>query len=436
MIAPIATLPAPAHGQGPTAPPPEREPVFADLLRSFATEGDVDPAPARSERAGEEDDSRSREISGDSQPVPQGDESLADESPDPGAEGEQVLATATPPVPPAPQPPVAATVGGGEPAAAVTDGERAIQAMLVPAVVVGETKLGSENATAEADPGVAAPPSESETPPPPPPTAAGVLAQTLKNSGSGTTLALAAQEIGDSARAGAPERGPTMDESARQPARPTPQGARSMPAEGPEAVAKQPPTKPEAPAPLILAQANTAAEPGTAAKPVAGESASVSAIAQAPRELPGASPQVAGAGRPFHTHVPLTEQLVLYIQRAARDGLDRIDIKLVPAELGRIEVRLDFSHDGRLTAAIAAERPETLELLQRDARGLERALQDAGLKTDGGGLTFNLKGEQQQDAREERGPAARLAIAAAAAEASIATAPGGLRADALLDIRV
>jgi hypothetical protein len=40
---------------------------------------------------------------------------------------------------------------------------------------------------------------------------------------------------------------------------------------------------------------------------------------------------------------------------------------------------------------IIAERPETLDILQRDIRVLERALQDAGLKTDQNSLSFDLQ---------------------------------------------
>src|SRR3546814_7827105 len=68
---------------------------------------------------------------------------------------------------------------------------------------------------------------------------------------------------------------------------------------------------------------------------------------------------------------------------------------LHPAELGRIEVKLENASDGTLRAVISAERTETLDLLQRDARGLERALQEAGVKTDSGSLSFNLRGQGQ-----------------------------------------
>ena len=49
-----------------------------------------------------------------------------------------------------------------------------------------------------------------------------------------------------------------------------------------------------------------------------------------------------------------------------------------------------------MSALITAERPETLELLQRDSRLLERSLGDSGLKLGNDGLSFALKQDQQQ----------------------------------------
>jgi flagellar hook-length control protein FliK len=68
---------------------------------------------------------------------------------------------------------------------------------------------------------------------------------------------------------------------------------------------------------------------------------------------------------------------------------------LYPADLGRVEVRLEWADDGALRAVISAERSETLDLLQRDSRALDRALQDAGLKTDSGSLSFDLRGHAE-----------------------------------------
>ncbi len=60
-------------------------------------------------------------------------------------------------------------------------------------------------------------------------------------------------------------------------------------------------------------------------------------------------------------------------------------------------MKLDIAGDGRAKAMVLAERPETLELLQRDSRVLERALQDAGLKTDHNSLSFDLQGRDGED---------------------------------------
>lgn len=83
--------------------------------------------------------------------------------------------------------------------------------------------------------------------------------------------------------------------------------------------------------------------------------------------------------------------LALQISRKVDTGLSRFQIRMDPAELGRIDVKIEFSHDGRMTANLSVERPETLDLLLKDARALERALADAGLQADKGALKFSLK---------------------------------------------
>lgn len=87
------------------------------------------------------------------------------------------------------------------------------------------------------------------------------------------------------------------------------------------------------------------------------------------------------------------EQVSVQIQTAVKAGTDRITIQLNPAELGKIDVKIELSDDGQLRAVISAERQETLELLQKDARGLEKSLQDAGLKTDMNSLAFQKGGD-------------------------------------------
>jgi chemotaxis protein MotD len=80
-------------------------------------------------------------------------------------------------------------------------------------------------------------------------------------------------------------------------------------------------------------------------------------------------------------------------------GKNHFDIRLDPPELGRIEVRLDVSRDGSISSHVIADRKDTLDLLQRDASGLQRAFEDAGLKTSDQGMQFSLRdhssGQQQ-----------------------------------------
>ena len=88
------------------------------------------------------------------------------------------------------------------------------------------------------------------------------------------------------------------------------------------------------------------------------------------------------------------DQVVFQVQRALAGGTDRITIQLNPAELGRVDVRLDVGEDATIRAVVAVDRPETMELLQRDAKALMRALDDAGFVTDEDSLSFDLRQEQ------------------------------------------
>ena len=81
--------------------------------------------------------------------------------------------------------------------------------------------------------------------------------------------------------------------------------------------------------------------------------------------------------------VPIAGLAVEIVARA-QDGPKRFEIRLDPPELGRIDVRLDVDHAGKVTSRLVVERAETLDLLRRDAPQLERALQQAGLNTEGG----------------------------------------------------
>jgi flagellar hook-length control protein FliK len=67
----------------------------------------------------------------------------------------------------------------------------------------------------------------------------------------------------------------------------------------------------------------------------------------------------------------------VHIKKAVQEGTDRIEIRLKPESLGRVDVRLELGPEGRVVATIIADQRHTLELLRSDARSLERALQEA-----------------------------------------------------------
>ncbi len=88
--------------------------------------------------------------------------------------------------------------------------------------------------------------------------------------------------------------------------------------------------------------------------------------------------------------VPLNA-LALQIAATAQNGKSRFEIRLDPAELGRIDVRIDIDRQGQMTSHLTVEKPETLTMLRQDAPQLQRALDDAGFKTGDGGLQFSLR---------------------------------------------
>ena len=87
--------------------------------------------------------------------------------------------------------------------------------------------------------------------------------------------------------------------------------------------------------------------------------------------------------------VPLAG-LAIEIATQAHAGKNHFDIRLDPPELGRINVKLDVDRDGNVATRLVVDRSDTLDLLKRDASTLERALQQAGLKTSEHGLNFSL----------------------------------------------
>ncbi|MBR0839997.1 flagellar hook-length control protein FliK [Bradyrhizobium liaoningense] len=114
------------------------------------------------------------------------------------------------------------------------------------------------------------------------------------------------------------------------------------------------------------------------------------------------------------TAVPISG-VPIEIAAAIRAGKTRFDISLDPAELGRIDVRINVDRNGQVTSHLTVEKPETLSMLKQDAPQLQRALDDAGLKTGSNGLSFSLRdqnssGQNSGQNNDNGGNARRLII--------------------------
>jgi hypothetical protein len=114
--------------------------------------------------------------------------------------------------------------------------------------------------------------------------------------------------------------------------------------------------------------------------------------------------QPQGFAAKLPTNLAVVEQISLQMRKAVDDGVSRIRIKMQPASLGSIDIKMEVSHDGIVKAVLGIEKHETFEWMQKDFRHLERILQDTGLKTDSNSLSFHYRGgngQGQQDGQQQ-----------------------------------
>jgi hypothetical protein len=132
----------------------------------------------------------------------------------------------------------------------------------------------------------------------------------------------------------------------------------------------------------------------TQANANAGQTQSSHQAQQAQKTAPQHQPNQAAKNK-------VVDQVTVQINKAIKAGADKINIRLYPQHLGRVEVKLDVAHDGRTVATVTADKPETLDMLRRDSDQLSKALQDAGLDMQSGDLNYNLKGQEDGNKQEQ-----------------------------------
>lgn len=176
-------------------------------------------------------------------------------------------------------------------------------------------------------------------------------------------------------------------------------------------------------------QAILAAGPQTLTRPQAPLTeldAAAQATAQAQAEAT-AKATSAESTRPTPLHIVPIE-----IGAKALAGNRRFDIRLDPAELGRVDVSLEISGKGEVSAKLTVDRVETLQLLQRDARTLERAFEQAGLKPSEGGVEMSLRDSSdqsgsRQNRQDEEGARSRRAWVETSEESALVAETAPLR---------
>lgn len=92
--------------------------------------------------------------------------------------------------------------------------------------------------------------------------------------------------------------------------------------------------------------------------------------------------------------------LALAINKNTSAGQDHFSIRLDPPSLGRVTVQLKFS-EGQVAADILAERPETLTLLKRDSKILEKALAETGYDLSADDISFTLDDHENSNSENQ-----------------------------------
>lgn len=187
--------------------------------------------------------------------------------------------------------------------------------------------------------------------------------------------------------------------------------------------ARTPPPRTEAPPPLESLASGSSVQ---GSKGVGSQTAPATASTAAP-----------SGGATANAMAPqMAEPIRLAVQR----GADHIQIRLEPAELGRVDIRFETAN-GTTQVQITADNQQTLDMLRRDQVTLERLLQQSGMDLKDGGLSFARR-EQAQTGGGERQTAGRIFSLDGDAESAPATedTPSATRqariGDGLIDVNV
>ncbi len=150
--------------------------------------------------------------------------------------------------------------------------------------------------------------------------------------------------------------------------------------------------------------------PGSAASPN-GPVAAVPLMASPPpltsmiQSAPMIQSASVQAAAPVHQALPAAQVApALAIVAKAPDGTQQMTVRLNPDQLGMVQIRLDRSPSGATHIQILADRPETLQALQRDQPALHKTLDEAGIPGAGRTMVFHDAPRAETQASSSGGP--------------------------------
>jgi len=240
------------------------------------------------------------------------------------------------------------------------------------------------------------------------------LPQGATPAASATATATAATPIAATAPATTPATDPALQaETAETPAIDGETASAHAPADGdkPSKASASTTNTSAASATATATQANAAAQvqadipvdaAATQQKAAAVETATAAATTTSTHEAARAPATItsAQAAAPATTVQVYTRMIERFDGRA-----QRFEVRLDPAELGRVDVRIEVGADKKVHAVLAAHDSAALTDLMRGQRALERALTDAGFDLADGGVKFQLASDSNHNAQTGKGDA-------------------------------
>jgi flagellar hook-length control protein FliK len=139
---------------------------------------------------------------------------------------------------------------------------------------------------------------------------------------------------------------------------------------------------------------------------------------------------------------PVADQIAAQLAAKIATPSGRFDITLDPAGLGHVNVSVQISASGQVTASLTFDNPHAAAEAQSGAGALQHALEQAGFTVAQGGLSFDVGGQGANLARQNAQPQTAAARFAASGEAAVQTpqpllaAYGRANAAAGLDITI